>query len=202
MIKIEKGSKIGLFGGTFDPVHIAHLIIADRVLEQAGLDFILFVPGAIPPHKQNRKISPGEIRYQMLQLALQDNPCFLADDLELQRGRISYTIDTINQLYKNYPLDARSVYLIIGADNLLDFHNWKKPHEIVEKCHIIAVRRPYSQFDRHKMKIDIPYMQIEAPLLEVSSSDIRQRVRQGKSIRYLVPSRVERFIYENNIYKD
>lgn len=193
--------KVGIFGGTFNPPHIGHLITAEFVREEAGLDKVIFVPCASPPHKQNldylSQLVKPEHRFEMVKIAIKGNPFFEVSDIEIKRGGISYTIDTINQLLDEFP--SHSFYLLIGVDQFRDFHTWREPDEIVKKVQLIIFNRPgfaitESKFSRFAMFITIPN-------IDVSASTIRFRIKSGKSIKYLVPSEVEEYIYVNGLYK-
>ena len=181
--------KIGLFGGTFDPIHTGHLIIAQSVLETAQLNTIIFIPSARPPHKNSDIMFSPEQRYAMLSAAIKDNPFFQVSDIEMKRTGPSYTIDTIQQI-KSTIDDDTTLYFIIGRDNLFEISSWKDPQALIQECRIIAADRPCAENDTipdwFNGFIDI----VKVPLIEISSSDIRARIRQGKSIRYLVPDTV------------
>jgi len=191
--------KIGLYGGTFDPVHIAHLILAERVRETLQLQELLFIPCATPPHKGGRRITPAHHRLEMLRLAIAGNDYFKVSDIEIQRGGISYTVDTLEALTKQLRLNKENLFLIIGADNLKEIHTWKNPERIFQLATVVAVQRPAYSDNARVSEFDV--IRVKAPLLEISSSDIRMAVREGKSIKYLVPIEVENYIYQNKLYK-
>ena len=191
--------RLGIFGGTFDPPHIAHLIAGERCVETYALDQLLFVPAHIPPHKQGHALTSAEHRLAMLQLAIQNNERFAASDLELRRPPPSYMIDTLRELKQSNPADE--LYLFIGFDQLEIFTSWRKYEAIMEEANVIAIARP--PFDRKpipkELQEKVQFCHI--PLLEISSTDIRKRVRNGKSIRYLVPDRVGLYIEEQGLYR-
>lgn len=192
--------KIGLYGGTFDPVHIAHLIIAERARETLHLDRILFIPCAIPPLKPALGISTGAQRLAMVNLAIAGNPYFAVDDLELQRMGKSYTIDTVRQIIDRWSLAPGELHLIIGADNLRDFNSWRSPQEIASLCQLVAVERP------DVIVPDLPgYVttlhRVAIPLMGISSTQLREMVRRGESIRYQVVPAVEEYIIRNRLYR-
>ena len=178
--------KIGLFGGTFDPVHTGHLIIAETICEQAGLDVILFIPSARPPHKHHELMFDASQRFNMLSEAIKGNTNFLVSDSEMKREGPSYTIDTIREIKAELPPQTELAF-IVGRDNLYDLEMWKTPYDIIEECTILVADRICSQErdipDWLKTKVQI----VKVPLIEISSSEIRQRIRDGKSIRYMVP---------------
>ncbi len=178
--------QIGLFGGTFDPVHIGHLIVAQSVLEQLGLDTVLFIPSAHPPHKRTDIMFSPEERFSMLALAIQGNPHFHISDIEMNRRGPSYTIDTIRQIKSTMSGDT-SLSFIIGRDNLFDISTWKEPRAIIEECRIIIADRPVSDGDSIPEWLMDSIELVRVPLIEISSSGIRARIRAGISIRYLVP---------------
>jgi nicotinate-nucleotide adenylyltransferase len=196
---LDVGVKIGLYGGTFDPVHIAHLIIAERVRDTLHLDRVMFIPCAIPPHKLADGIATGAQRLTMLNLAIAGNPYFAVDDLELQRQGKSYTIDTVRQIIERHELAPGELHLIIGADNLRDFGSWRSPEEIASLCQLVVVERP------HVMVPVLPgYVKrlhrVAIPLMGVSSTGLREMVRRGESIRYQVVPAVEQYIVSNKLY--
>ncbi len=183
------GKKIGLFGGTFDPVHIGHLIIAGSVSEVKGLDTVIFIPSACPPHKGRDILFNADERFRMLSLAIKDDPRFEVSDNELKRPGSSYTIDTIREMKSQFP-SGTELFFIVGMDNLYEIELWKDPLDIVREIRILAAKR-VSDKTR-----DIPGWLLKnveivnVPLIEISSSDIRKRISEGKSILYLVPDEV------------
>jgi nicotinate-nucleotide adenylyltransferase len=192
--------RIGIFGGTFNPPHYGHLIVAEFIREEVGLDKIIFIPCSIPPHKQNNEylsqIASPEHRFEMVKLAITGNKFFEVSDIEINRGGVSYTIDTVNYFVSNFP--EEKFYLLIGADQFAEFHTWRKPDEIVQKVNLIVFNRPgfvipQTEFSRFATFITIPN-------IEISASTIRKRIRHGKSIKYLVPPAVEEYILANKLY--
>ena len=190
---LPENKKIGLFGGTFDPVHIGHLIIAETVLEQSGLDMVMFIPSARPPRKHHELMFTAHKRLKMLSEAIKDNPNLVVSDIEMKREGPSYTIDTIREIKAALP-SGTELSFIVGKDNLYEMETWKDPHAIIEECTILVADRICEK------KCDIPYWlktkvkMVNIPLLEISSSEIRNRIRKGKSIRYMVPEVVEKEI--------
>ena len=191
--------KLGIFGGTFDPIHLGHLILAEELKEELGLQKVIFVPSANPPHKGSSVLSEAKHRFMMTQIAIQDNPAFVLSDLELKREGKSYTIETINQFKELYP--QSELYLLLGSDVLEELHLWKEPEKIFEQIKVVIAKRP--GFD--KMYPQNSYVKksqvISIDGLNISSSRIRERVKAGKSVRYLVPPGVEEFIQAKNLYK-
>lgn len=192
--------KIGLFGGTFDPIHNGHLIIAEYLRDLLELSEIWFIPAKIHPLKDNKGITPPDFRLEMLKRAVSNNQFFKVDNIELKRKDISYTIDTLSHLLEKYNYLNPRFYFFIGMDNVNEFHRWKDPDEILKKCQIVAFGRPGFTPDKSVKKY-LPHIQfVDVPLLEISSTFIRGRIRDGRSVRYLIPVEVERFIKERNLY--
>lgn len=190
---------IGILGGTFNPPHIGHLIVAEHVRTELALDRILFIPAATPPHKVNDGIIDAHHRVQMLRLATQDNPHFDVAEIEIARGGVSYTADTLQQLHVEHPSDQ--FFLLIGMDNLLEFHTWRSPEAILELATVVVMTRP--GFAPH----DVPAAMREkvvicpVPEIDIASRQIRKRVAEGKSIRYLVPDSVREYITRFELYR-
>ncbi len=197
--KSKRGAKIGIFGGTFNPPHIAHLLVAESVLDQLMLDKVLFVPAAIPPHKMDEQIIPADIRLQMVKAALADEPAFEACDIELRREGPSYSIDTIRELKGRYPGDE--LILMMGIDLLIDFRSWKNPKEILSECTVVVMGRPGFALNSVEQELLRRVEIVNVPGIDISSSDIRRRVKAGKTIRYMVPRAVEEYIHANSIYR-
>ena len=190
-------SKVGLFGGTFDPIHHGHLITAQSVKELRTLDKIIFVPAFISPHKQHEKASSAEHRLNMLKLALNDIPFFECSDFEIKQHTISYTIDTLREFKKYFD----EIDLIIGYDNIFKFHTWKEPDEILKLANVIVLKRKSS----HPLDFVDKYVEaatfVQTRGIEISATDIRNRVHAGLPIHYLVPKIVENYIYKHKLYK-
>jgi len=192
--------KVCLFGGTFDPPHIGHLLIAQTVCEAEKFDKIIFVPACQAPHKDSKDVTPVDKRLKMLELAVADNPNFEISDLEIRRGGISYSIDTIRTVKKTMGLSKSQLYFLIGSDTLKKFHTWKDPYAILEECQVLVALRPGfkpSSIDREIME-KVQFANI--PRIEISSTTIRQRWRENKTIRYMVTQPVWEFINKNNLY--
>ncbi len=207
MFNSEK-CRIGIIGGSFDPIHLGHLVIAQDALERLELDEIVFIPAAISPHKQHLKCVEAEHRLRMVELAIEGDYRFSVSDIELIRGGVSYTIDTVRALQASRP-DVEWV-LIVGSDTLVDLHNWHRIDELLDLCSIASFLRPgESSLDRIAEKIELPEHRkaqllnhvIEAHLVEISSTEIRMRVAEGLGIRYLVPPEVEMYIFEHGLYR-
>ncbi len=188
--------KIGIMGGNFDPPHIGHLIGAELALEKFALDFVLFIPFNIPVHRESTQ-TPAEKRLKMVKLAIKGNKRFKASDIEIKRGGKSYTIDTVRELQKVYK-DAE-FYIIIGTDQAEKFEEWKEYEELLKICNFIILTR--GKYDEEKIKNifgeKANMLKLE---LGVSSSEIRKRVKEGKTIKYMVPESVEKFIRREKLY--
>ncbi|KUG04262.1 nicotinate-nucleotide adenylyltransferase [hydrocarbon metagenome] len=200
-------TSLGILGGTFNPVHFGHLIAAECARVEFGLDRVIFVPARIPPHKDARGILAEEKRYQMVEIAVRNNPAFEVSDLELKREGVSYTIDTIEYYRETYP--GCRIFFIMGLDSLFILDTWKDIERLAEMCRFIIVTRPgYNINDEGKLRDRLPpvfWRQadfIPIPGLDISSSDIRKRVSNGKPIRYMLPANVERYIRENYLYQE
>ncbi len=205
---LSKAKRIGIIGGSFDPVHIGHLIIAQDALERLELDEVVFVPAAIPPHKQHLQQVAPKHRLNMLKLVTETDLRFSVSDLEILRGGVSYTLDTVKLLREERP--GVEWVLIVGSDTLVDLHNWYKIDELLELCEVASFLRPgESSVDAivRKIKLSTDRKErllanlIEAHLIEISSTEIRMRVAEGLGIRYLVPPEVEMYICEHGLYR-
>ncbi|MFN0159024.1 MAG: nicotinate-nucleotide adenylyltransferase [Bacteroidota bacterium] len=190
--------RIGIFGGSFNPPHMGHLIVAEQAREKMGLGKVLFIPAATPPHKQNLDIVEAHHRMEMMECAVHGNRYFEASDIELQRGGLSFTVDTVAALTQLYPED--SLVLLIGADNLLEFNTWREPERILELVDVVALSRPGFRMDGIDTGFRSSVSLCEVPLIDLASSEIRRRVKEGKSIRYMVPVAVESYIVNQGLY--
>ncbi len=191
-------SKIGIFGGTFDPIHNGHLITAQSVIEFRNLEKIIFIPAYISPHKQNEQAASAQHRLNMIKLAIDNVPFFECSYYEIKQHTISYTIDTLRELKKKY----NEIDLIIGYDNIFQFHTWNEPDEILKLANVVVLRRKSS----HPLEFVDKYVEfatfVQTRGIEISATDIRNRVRDNLPIHYLVPKNVEEYIYKNKLYKD
>lgn len=196
--------RIGIFGGTFDPVHLAHLVLAEQCREQARLDQVRFIPAARPPHKLERPLTPLTQRIETLALAIAGQPAFQIDDLEKNRPGPSYTADTLAELHRASP-DAE-LFLLIGSDTLIDLPHWHEPARVAELATLLVVARPdanIGEIETLTKAIGVPlrYQLIAMPLLDISSRDLRQRAAAGRSLRFLVPRAVEAYIVDKKVYR-
>ena len=190
--------RICLFGGTFDPPHIGHLLIAQTVCEADDFDKILFIPANKPPHK---KVNTSlEDRLAMLNIAVEGNPNFEISDVEIRRGGISYTIDTVKMVKEEIDRENDEIFYLIGSDSLMDFRNWKDPRGILDECKVVVAIRPGFR------PSDIPAWILHRiqfaniPRFEISSTNIRHRWVENKTIRYMVTLPVWEYIHEHSIY--
>ena len=192
--------KTCIFGGTFDPPHIGHLLIAQTVFESENFERLIFVPANISPAKKNGDSSSPNERSKMLEIALINNPNFEISDLEIKREGISYTIDTIREFVDDLKLDKEDLFFLMGSDTLKSFHTWKDPEKILSLCNIIVAIRPgFTPSDIPQWVLDsVRFANI--PRFEVSSTNIRRRWREGKTIRYMVTKEVWEYIDEKDLY--
>lgn len=188
----------GLMGGTFDPIHIAHLIAADQAVEQFGLARLLFVPAARPPHKLDDALAPFEARLEMVRRAVLGHPRLAVSDIEARRPGPSYTIDTIRAMARELPGEALT--FVAGSDSLAQLAAWKLPDELLAECRFVVAPRPGFSMGDVSPRFRDRVFALDMPAFDVSSRDIRERVRRGASIRYLVPPEVEAFIREKKLY--
>lgn len=198
-------TRIGIIGGTFDPIHIGHLIIAEESRIRLGLDKVIFIPAGAPPHKPDSPISDAEDRYNMTVLATRDNPHFEVSRMELERSGPSYTVDTIAELRREYG-DEADLYFIMGADSVLDILLWYEPGKLLSMCKVVAAARPGYDTTEARRKLPREYLERivflhDSPEVSVSSTELRDRVASGIPIRYLVTPDVEDYIRENRLYR-
>ncbi len=190
-------SKVGILGGTFDPIHFGHLINAQFVLENRDLDKIIFIPNYISPHKLHYDYSSPEHRFKMLELAIAPHPHFDISDYEINKSDISYTVDTVFELSKKYD----EIDLIIGFDNLITFNTWERPDEILKFANLVVMKRTYDKHIKSPNKYFGEAIFVDTPTIEISSTDIRNRVAKNLPIDFLVPHTVKNYILENKLYK-
>lgn len=200
-----EGLRIGLLGGTFDPIHIGHLILAQEAREQLDLSFIYFVPAGDPPHKRDRLLTPVEHRVKMVELAVRGNPLFKVSRVDADRPGPHYTIDMVNLIKQELSPDAE-VYFLMGFDSLVELPTWHEPAKLVAACHLVALTRPDIPLDLDKLEAALPGIRdrvtlLDMPELEIASHQLQERVRCGRSIRYLVPEPVRKYIAERQLYQ-
>ena len=200
--------RIGIIGGSFDPVHMGHLVIAQDAAERLELSQVVFIPAAIPPHKQHLQRIDAEHRLNMLKLATETDLRFSVSDIEIQRGGVSFMVDTLRALHEIHH-DA-DLFLIVGSDTLVDLHAWHRTDEIMQLCSVATFLRPGEDgMEAITQKIRLPEGPreqllenvIDAHRIDISSTEVRMRLAEGLSIRYLVPPEVEMYIYEHGLYQ-
>lgn len=194
---MKRKKQIGILGGTFDPPHVGHLLLAEFALDAAGLDRMIFIPTFQPPHKSPRGATAAQ-RLAMTRLAIKGNRRMTCSPVEVQRGGLSYTVDTLEILAAAHP--GAELYLLLGMDSFTEFPSWRFPERIVSLAHLLVFPRP-----GWPAAADAPFLRhadmMTSPLVEISSSMIRRRISSGKSIRYLVPDTVERYIRVKGLYR-
>ena len=199
--------KTGILGGTFDPVHNAHLMIARESLQRLELDEVLFVPTSNTPLKEDTVITPVEHRVRMVELAIADNPVFRLSRIEIDRAGISYTVDTLAEIKQSAGNDSE-LYFIIGLDSLKTLPRWKGPGRIIEMCRLVTVLRPgYDVPDIDELEKSIPGITVRLIIIhdlapDISATDIRRRVAAGLPINDFVPGPVEQYILKNGLYRE
>jgi nicotinate-nucleotide adenylyltransferase len=196
------GRRVGVMGGTFDPIHYGHLVTAEEAVMQFGLDEVVFVPTGNPWMKADRPVSSTEDRYLMTVVATASNPRFSVSRAEIDREGPTYTVDTLRQFADDHP-DAE-LYFITGADAMLEIFDWKDPDEVLSLAHFIAATRPGYDLARFEAaaRTDHPKVStMDIPALAISSSDIRARVHEGRAIRYLLPEGVKSYIEKQGLYR-
>ena len=211
--------KIGIFGGTLNPIHFGHLRTAEEVREAFSLDKVLFVPSAFPPHKRKEDMETPQQRIEMTRIAIAGNPYFDFSDMEVKRGGVSYSVDTVDEAKKNLP--EAEIYFILGVDAFFEIDSWKEYRRFLSLCNFIIVTRPgyekkslgeslplevrsdfcydaakgcYCHTSGHSLNF------LEVTLLDISSTDIRKRLKSGRSVKYLIPHAVEEYIKKHGLY--
>lgn len=197
--------KYGIFGGTFNPIHYGHLMICEYLKEELNLDKVIFIPTGSPPHK-DLDVSAKD-RYEMVKLAISSNPSFEISDIETNRVKLSYTVDTVKELKKIYK--EEKLYFLIGLDTLFELKTWKKIEELSKEIEFVVALRP-KYIDIEKINRELKFLQenyntkveiIHTPLYEISSTELRERIKDKKSVKYLIPEKVVNYIKESGFYK-
>ncbi len=189
-------SKVGIFGGTFDPIHLGHLITAQSVREIRELDKIIFIPSYVSPHKVDVESTSPEDRLEMIKLSISGIDFFDFSDFEIKREKISFTIETLKEMKKRYD----DIEFIIGYDNIFQFHTWKDPDETFKLAKIVVLKRKSSYPPPEKDKYYKAAEFVQTRGIEISATDIRERVKNGLPINYLVTEDVKKYIYKNKLY--
>jgi len=195
-------SRIGLFGGTFDPPHLGHLALAEQARDRLRLDEVRFIPAGQPPHKPRVRVSPAARRVAMTRLAVRGNPVFTVSTIEVRRGGPSFTVETLRRVARSAP--RARLYLLMGADSLDDFAAWREPHAILDLATLVVAGRPVGGRRRARARLRVPrarIVRLDNPELALSSSGVRAHVRAGRSVRYLVPDAVAAYIERHRLYR-
>ena len=192
--------KICLFGGTFDPPHFGHLILAQTIFEAEYFDQIVFVPAHTSPHKDKTVVSSVSLRKEMVKIAIEENPNFILSDIEIKRGGISYSFDTIIEYKEKTGIDSKNLFYLIGSDSLKTFHSWHNSDQILDECQIIVAIRPGFRPSDINNQILAKIQFANIPRIEISSTQIRKRWREDKTIRYMVSQPVWEFSNDNKLY--
>jgi nicotinate-nucleotide adenylyltransferase len=197
--------KIGVIGGTFDPVHYGHLAAAEEARITLNLERVLFVVANVPPHKLDEEVTPVEHRLAMVRLAINSNPHFAISRVDVDRPGPSYTVDTISILQEQWGQETE-IYFIMGLDSLMELPTWHQPQRLIHLCHLVVVRRPGFELDMAQLEVSLPGISsrveiLDMPEMDISSSELQERVRESLSIRYQVPPEVARYINEHELYK-
>lgn len=197
--------KVGILGGTFDPIHTGHLFIAQTALDEAGLDEVVFVPSGSPPHKKNNEVTNASCRLHMVTEAISSNPNFNVSEIDIDNNKTGYTYDLLTLLTEKNP--EVSFYFIMGADSFMEIKTWYRYDELLTMVGFIVMKR--KGYDSEEMDYQTGIFKkthqariiiLDSPKLEISSSEIRNRIKTNKSIKYLVPEKVEMYIYQKNLY--
>ena len=204
----RRAKRIGVMGGTFDPIHLAHLVIAEEARTRFQLDEVLFVPSGNPPHKEEGGRLHPESRYLMAVIATAPNPRFRVSRMEIERPGLSYTVDTMREMRRAYG-ESSEVFFIAGADAVLEISSWKEPEKLLREAAFIVAPRPGHDLEALRKALPVAaegealprVLLMDIPALDISSTDIRARVREGRSISYLVPAGVAAFIEKNGFYR-
>lgn len=203
----EKVNRLGIMGGTFDPIHYGHLVAAEMARAEFKLSKVLFIPTGTPPHKDRKDISAAEMRYEMVKLAIQDNPAFDISRVEIEREGLSYTVETLRVLRRDWP--EHELYFITGSDALLEIFSWREAEEIFRLIQYIGAARPGFDASDFFLKVQHEHPEtqgkihyLEVPALAISSTDIRARVRRREPIRYLLPETVRLYLEQHRLYAD
>jgi nicotinate-nucleotide adenylyltransferase len=191
--------KIGILGGSFNPVHIGHLLVAEDIIEKLKLDKIIFIPAYDPPHKKN--LLNFERRWQMLKMAIAKNPLFELSGIEKQRSGKSFTIDTLRELKKQYPKDK--LFFIMGTDQFAELSTWKEPDKLFQLAEIIVMRRPGFELKKYPKRVAAKEKSVtllDVIQIDIASAEIRYRIKNNLSIRYMLPEPVLHYIIRNRLY--
>jgi nicotinate-nucleotide adenylyltransferase len=196
--------RIGVLGGTFDPIHIGHLILAEEAHDQLELEIVYFVPAGDPPHKRERRLAPVQHRVRMTELAIAGNDAFRVSRVDADRGGPHYTIDMV-QIIQSQLAPGCELFFLMGFDSLAELPTWHEPARLIAACHLVALTRHDIDVDWEKLEAALPGIRqrvtiLDMPELEIASHQLQRRIREGRSIRYLVPDEVGAYIREKGLY--
>ena len=197
-MKRVRSQRIGILGGTFNPIHLGHLLIAQDAMEQAQLDSVVFIPDAHPAHKSAASLVPSRHRLHMVKLAIRGDDRFIVDDIEIRRGGKSYAVDTVTELKRRWP-DAE-LFFIIGSDSLQELRLWRDIERLAAQCTFLVLARPVCERNRPRLRRSIRWQLVRGHPCDIASRDIRARIARGQSIRYLVPDTVLNYIERKKLY--
>jgi nicotinate-nucleotide adenylyltransferase len=197
--------RVGVIGGTFDPIHYGHLAAAEEARVKVELEKVVFVVAGVPPHKLDEEVTPVEHRLAMVDLGIQSNPYFELSRVDVDRPGPSYTVDTMSILQERFGEDTE-LFFVMGLDSLVELPTWHEPDRLVRLCRLVAVSRPGFDVDLAGLESEVPGLAsrleiIDMPEVDISSTDLQRRVREGLPIKYQVPEQVERYIREFQLYK-
>ncbi len=206
MVSLEKFQKIGILGGTFNPIHMGHLLMAEYVKEAADLDVVMLLPNGQSYMKADMNVLPGQVRLKMIEMSIEGNPNLITSDMEILREGNTYTYETLIQLKELYP--ETELYFIVGADSLFSMEKWVKPEVIFANCTVLAAGRgdaPWELLEEKKADLEKKFCArirlIDFPTVDISSTQIRDNIKNGRSIRYMVHDCVRKYISENCLYQ-
>ncbi|MGD0016632.1 MAG: nicotinate-nucleotide adenylyltransferase [Verrucomicrobiia bacterium] len=198
-MKRVRSQRIGILGGTFNPIHIGHLLIAQDAMEQAQLDRVVFIPDAHPPHKSVAGLVSSRRRLHMVKLAIRGDHRFVVDDIEIRRGGKSYAVDTVTELKHRWP--HAELFFIIGTDSLQELHLWRDIERLAAQCTFLVLARPGCAWNRPRLRRSIHWQLVRGHPYDIASRDIRARIARRQSIRYLVPDAVLNYIERKKLYR-
>lgn len=203
----ENCKRIGILGGTFNPIHIGHLFMAEHARVEMELDMVLFIPTGVPYMKNSKEILPSDERMKMLELSIVSNPYFHTSDIEIKREGNTYTYETLEELHQLYP--NAELFFLVGADCLFTIERWYQPQRIFDNCTLLAANRndvPQKELSEKKQFLENRFhakvVLLDVPQIDISSTKVRENVKQGKSIRYMVTNQVHDYILQNNYYRE
>lgn len=206
MKSLESCKRIGILGGTFNPIHMGHLFMAEYAREAVSLDMVIFIPTGVPYMKQSKEVLSGEIRMDMLNLSIRDNEFFVSSDMEIKRKGNTYTYETLESLKQEYP--HAEFFFMVGADCLFSIENWREPKKIFENCTLVAANRNHASsiaLEQKKLELEQKFgakvILLDFPTVDISSTEIRKNIVAEKSIRYMVHDEVLKYIQDMQLYK-